>query len=38
MSFEEILDQAVAMLQRRRRVTYHTLKLQFELDDERLTA
>ena len=32
MTFEEILDHAIAMLQRRRRVTYSTLKLQFQLD------
>ena len=38
MRFEEILDQAVAMIQRRRRVTYRTLKLQFKLDDEALEA
>ena len=33
MHFEEILDQAIAMLQRRGRVTYRTLKRQFQLDD-----
>jgi class 3 adenylate cyclase/tetratricopeptide (TPR) repeat protein len=38
MTFEEILDQAIAMLQRRGRVTYRTLKLQFHLDDEHLEA
>jgi class 3 adenylate cyclase len=38
MTFEEILDQATAMLQRRRRVSYRTLKLQFELDEEALEA
>src|SRR5215467_366753 len=38
MTFEEILDQAIAMLQRRGRVTYRTLQLQFQLDDERLAA
>src|SRR5439155_26319392 len=38
MHFEEILDQALAMLQRRRRVTYSTLRLQFQLDDEQLAA
>jgi class 3 adenylate cyclase/predicted ATPase len=38
MTFEEILDQAVAMLQRRGRMTYRTLKLQFKLDDETLEA
>ena len=31
MTFEEILDQAMAMLQRRGRLTYRTLKLQFHL-------
>jgi class 3 adenylate cyclase/predicted ATPase len=36
MTFEEILDQAVAMLQRRGRVTYRTLKRQFELDNDAL--
>lgn len=38
MTFEEILDQAIAMLQRRRRVTYRTLKLHFQLDEEQLAA
>ena len=38
MTFEEMLDQAVAMLQRRSRVTYRMLKLQFQLDDEQLEA
>jgi hypothetical protein len=38
MTFEEILDQALAMLQRRGRVTYSTLRLQFQLDDEQLAA
>ena len=33
MTFEEILDQALAMLQRRGRVTYRTLQRQFDLDD-----
>ena len=36
MTFEEILDQAVAMLQRRGRLTYGTLKRQFQLDDAAL--
>jgi class 3 adenylate cyclase/tetratricopeptide (TPR) repeat protein len=36
MTFEEILDQALAMLQRRGRVTYRTLKRQFNLDDAAL--
>jgi hypothetical protein len=38
MTFEEILDQALAMLQRRGRVTYQTLRLQFQLDEEHLEA
>jgi hypothetical protein len=33
MTFEEILDQALAMLQRRGRVSYRALKRQFDLDD-----
>jgi class 3 adenylate cyclase len=33
MTFEEILDAVLAMLQRRGRVTYRTLKRQFHLDD-----
>ena len=36
MTFEEILDRAIAMLQRRGRVAYRTLKLQFHLDEEAL--
>src|SRR5215475_6821340 len=36
MTFEEILDQAIAMLQRRGRVSYSTLKRQFQLDDAAL--
>src|SRR5262249_31477345 len=38
MNFEEILDHATAMLQRRGRVTYRTLQLQFQLDDAHLAA
>ena len=38
MTFEEVLDQAMAMLQRRGRLTYRTLKLHFQLDDEHLEA
>jgi predicted ATPase/class 3 adenylate cyclase len=38
MTFEEILDQAIAMLQRRGRVTYQTLRFQFQLDEEHLEA
>src|SRR5499427_9969171 len=36
MNFEELLDQAIALLQRRGRVTYRTLKRQFQLDDDAL--
>src|SRR5215471_16975254 len=36
MTFEEILDQALAMLQRRGRVTYRTLQRQFQLDADAL--
>src|SRR6516162_6956653 len=38
MTFEEILDHAIAMLQRRGRVTYRTLRLQFQLDEAQLEA
>ena len=38
MTFEEMLDQALAMLQRRGRVSYRALKLQFKLDDDQLEA
>jgi len=38
LTFEEILDQAIAMLQRRGRVTYRTLQIQFHLDEEQLEA
>jgi hypothetical protein len=38
MDFYEILDQVVNLLQRRGRVTYQALKLQFKLDDEQLKA
>ena len=36
MTFEEILDQAAAMLERRGRLTYGALKRQFQLDDDYL--
>jgi class 3 adenylate cyclase/predicted ATPase len=36
MTFDEMLDQAINMLQRRGRVTYRALKAQFYLDDELL--
>src|SRR5262245_540154 len=38
MTFEAILNQAITMLQRRGRVTYRTLRLQFQLDEEQLEA
>jgi predicted ATPase/class 3 adenylate cyclase len=36
MTFEELLDHAMDMLQRRGRVTYRTLQRQFQLDDAAL--
>jgi class 3 adenylate cyclase/predicted ATPase len=33
MTFEEVLDQALAMLKRRGRVTYKALRRQFQIDD-----
>jgi len=36
MTFEEVLDQASAMLQRRGRLTYRTLQRQFQLDEDAL--
>ena len=33
MTFEEVLTQTVAMLQRLGRVSYRALKRQFDLDD-----
>jgi class 3 adenylate cyclase/tetratricopeptide (TPR) repeat protein len=36
MTFEEIVDHALAMLQRRGRVAYRTLKRQFQLDEDAL--
>src|SRR5262245_36696567 len=38
VTFEEMLDHAMVMLQRRGRVTYRALKLQFSLDDDHLEA
>ena len=32
MTFEELVDQAIAMLERRGRVTYRVLKRQFQLE------
>jgi class 3 adenylate cyclase/tetratricopeptide (TPR) repeat protein len=36
VTFEELLDQAIDMLQRRGRLTYRALKAQFHLDDDLL--
>src|SRR5215510_741150 len=36
MTFEELLDQAIALLQRRGRLTYRVLKRQFNIDDDYL--
>ena len=36
MKFSEIIDQASALLQRKGRITYRSLKREFELDDEGL--
>src|SRR5215831_4053453 len=33
MTFEEILDQAIALLQRQGRLSYRALKRQFDLDE-----
>src|SRR2546425_226231 len=38
MTFEEVLDQAMAMLRRRGRLTYRTLQVQFHLDEAHLEA
>ena len=38
MTFEEVLDQAIAMLERRGRLTYRTLQLHFQLDNAHLEA
>ncbi len=36
MTFDEILEQVIVLLKRQGRVTYRSLKLRFELDDEYL--
>ena len=36
MDFVAVVDQAIALLRQRGRVTYRTLKRQFHLDDEAL--
>src|SRR2546425_558272 len=38
MTFEEVLDQAIALLRQRGRLTYRTLQLQFQLDEAHLEA
>src|SRR5215468_477565 len=36
MTFDELLDQVIALLQRRGRMTYRALKRQFNLEDDYL--
>jgi hypothetical protein len=36
MTFDEILEQVITLLQRQGRVSYRALKLRFNLDDEYL--
>src|SRR5258705_6430223 len=36
MTFYEMLEQVMALLQRHGRLSYRALKVQFELDDDRL--
>src|SRR6266581_1456745 len=38
MTFDEVLDQVRELLQRRGRVTYRSLKLSYQLDDELLAG
>ncbi len=38
MTFDELLDHAIEMLQRRGRVSYRALKIQFDLSDDHLEA
>jgi hypothetical protein len=38
VDFVAMVDQAIALLRQRGRVTYRTLELQFTLDDAQLTA
>ena len=35
MTFYEMLEQVIALLQRHGRLSYRALKVQFELDDDR---
>ena len=38
MDFVAVVDQAIALLRQRGRLTYRTLQLQFQLDDAHLEA
>jgi hypothetical protein len=38
MEFYDVVDQVLTLLQRRGRVTYNALKLQFHLDDDQLAV
>ena len=38
MDFVAVVDQVIALLRQRGRVTYRTLQIQFTLDDAQLTA
>src|ERR1700752_4850092 len=38
MTFDEVLDQVRELLQQRGRVTYRSLKLRYQLDDEVLAG
>jgi hypothetical protein len=38
VDFVAVVDQAIALLRQRDRLTYRTLQLQFQLDDAHLTA
>src|SRR5262245_1254330 len=38
MTFDEILEQVIALLQRQRRVSYRALKRRFDLDEDYLEA
>ena len=38
MTFDEILEQVVALLKRQRRTSYRALKMRFNLDDEYLAV
>src|SRR5256884_123553 len=38
MTFDELLDQMLALLQREKRLSYRALKVRFGLDDEHLAA